>query len=116
MTLLSETFFWINRNKYRQLMKDFIDKKINAVEFDTQFSMLSSRDTSLYWQTWTTTTIEPDSRAKGFESLISNIFLTCNDFNVENDETILPYMLDEEGLRLEVKKMFPRIEKYCNES
>jgi hypothetical protein len=55
----------------------------------------------------------------GFGTLISEIYLCCNefysDFNEEEDRTEIPFAKTEEQLRDAVKSLFPEIQKYCEE-
>ena len=122
MSLFSEHFYWRNRKKYHQLMKYFLDKKISGIEFDSQFCDQWCMDRGQYskserennFKKDETIIFDPDSRAAGFEELVSSTYTACDAFNPDGD--LEDYELDEEGLRAWVQDIFPKIDKYCNES
>lgn len=118
LALCSEHFYWTNRKIYYDIMKNFLNKKISAIEFENQFSQqwCFDRGQHALWERNLeddeTLMFEPDIRATEFEKLVSTIYSACDVFNPA-DEKLESHELNEEGLRIEVQDAFSKIEKYC---
>jgi len=120
---ISEYLHWSQKNQYLQLIKDFLNYKMDGKEFDKKFSKMvtviekKSRLLSKNYQELKC--IEPSSMSLGFGTWISEIYLCCNefysDFNEEEDRIQIPFAKTEEQLRDAVKSLFPQIQKYCEE-
>ena len=120
---ISEYLDWSQKNQYLQLIKDFLNYKIDGKEFDNKFSKMvtviekKSRLLSKNYQELKC--IEPSSMSLGFGTWISEIYLCCNefysDFNEKEDRIQIPFAKTEEQLRDAVKSLFPEIQKYCEE-
>jgi hypothetical protein len=120
---ISEYLHWSQKNQYLQLIKDFLNYKIDGKEFDNKFSKMVTvieRKSSLLSKNYQELKcIEPSSMSLGFGTWISEIYLCCNefysDFNEEEDRAEIPFAKTEEQLRDAVKSLFPEIQKYCEE-
>lgn len=117
---ISEYFHWSQKNEYLQLIKDFLNFKIDGKEFDNKFSkmvtVIEKKSRLLSKNYEELKRIEPSSMSLGFGTWISEIYLCCNefysDFNEEEDRTQIPFAKTEEQLRDAVKSLFPEIQKY----
>jgi hypothetical protein len=117
---ISEYLHWSQKNEYLQLIKDFLNSKIDGKEFDNKFSKMVTvieKKSSLLSKNYEELKrIEPSSMSLGFGTWISEIYLCCNefysDFNEEEDRTQIPFAKTEEQLRYAVKSLFPEIQKY----
>jgi hypothetical protein len=117
---ISEYLHWSQKNEYLQLIKDFLNFKIDGKEFDNKFSkmvtVIEKKSRLLSKNYEELKRIEPSSMSLGFGTWISEIYLCCNefysDFNEEEDRTQIPFAKTEEQLRHAVKSLFPEIQKY----
>ena len=72
---ISEYLHWSQKNEYLQLIKDFLNYKIDGKEFDKKFSkmvIVIEKKSSLLFQNYEKLKcIEPSSRSLGFGKWIS---------------------------------------------
>lgn len=115
---ISECLHWSQKNDYLQLIKDFLNYKIDGKEFDKKFSkmvtVIEKKSSLLFKNYEELKRIEPSPRSVGFERWISEIYLCCNEFYQDYDlnEAEDPALKTEEQLRDAVKSLFPEIQKY----
>lgn len=115
---ISEDLHWSHKNEYLQLIKDFLNSKIDGQEFDKKFSeMVTAIEKKSNLENYEELKcIEPNPKSIGFGTWISEIYLCCNefysDFNEEEDRTEIPFGKTEEQLREAVKNLLPEIQKY----
>ena len=116
---LSEYLYWLKKDEYLQLIKDFLDFKINAEKFvdqfskmvrviDEEFELLSKNYKELK-------NIQPNSMSVEFGTWISEIYLSCNEFYPdfrEEERSEIPIAKTKEQLRDTVKNLLPEIQKY----
>jgi len=114
---ISEYLHWSQKNEYLQLIKDFLNFKIDGKEFDNKFSnivtVIEKKSRLLSKNYEELKRIEPSSMSLGFGTWISEIYLCCNefysDFNEEEDRTQIPFAKTEEQLRDAVADIFQQI-------
>ena len=117
-SIINEYLHWSQKNKYLQLIKDFLNSKIDGKEFDEKFSKMVTvieKKSSLLFQNYEELKrIEPNSKSLGFGKWISEIYLCCNEFYKDYDlnEGKDPALKTEEQLRDAVTSLFPEIQKY----
>ena len=115
---ISEYLHWFQKNEYLQLIKDFLNSKIDGKEFDKKFSkmvtVIEKKSSLLFKNYEELKRIEPSSISLGFGTWISEIYLCCNEFYQDYDlnEGEDPALKTEEQLRDAVKSLFPEIQKY----
>ena len=116
--IISEYLHWSQKNEYLQLIKDFLNSKIDGKEFDKKFSKMVTvieKKSSLLFQNYEELKrIEPSPRDLGFGKWISEIYLCCNEFYEDYDlnEGEDPALKTEKQLRDAVTSLFPEIQKY----
>ena len=117
---VSDYLKWCQKDEYLQLIKDFVNSKIDGKEFDQKFSEMvtvSEENQKLLSQNYEDLKrIKPSSMSLGFGRWISEIYLCCNEFypsfKEEEDRTEIPFAKTEEQLRDAVKSLLPEIQKY----
>ena len=116
--IISEYLHWSQKNEYLQLIKDFLNSKIDGKEFDNKFSKMvteiEKKSNLLFKNYEELKRIEPSPRSLGFEKWISEIYLCCNEFYEDYDlnEGEDKFLKTEEQLWDAVKSLFPEIQKY----
>ena len=115
---ISEYLHWSQKDEYLQLIKDFLNSKIDGKEFDKKFSKMVTvieKKSSLLFQNYEELKrIEPSPRSLGFGKWISEIYLCYNEFYEDYDlnEGEDPALKTEEQLRGAVTSLFPEIQEY----
>ena len=115
---INEYLHWSQKNEYLQLIKNFLNSKIDGKEFDKKFSKMVTvieKKSSLLFQNYEELKrIEPSPRSLGFGKWISEIYLCCNEFYEDYDlnKGEDPALKTEEQLRDAVTSLFPEIQKY----
>ncbi len=115
---ISKDLHWSQKNEYLQLIKDFLNSKIDGKEFDKKFSKMVTvieKKSSLLSKNYEELKcIETSPRSIGFGRQISEIYLCCNEFYEDYDLTERedPALKTEEQLRNAVKSLFTEIQKY----
>ena len=115
---ISEYLHWSQKNYYLQIIKDFLNFKIDGKEFDKKFSkmvtVIEKKARLLFKNYEDLKRIKPSPRSLGFEMWISEIYLCCNAFYEDYDlkEGKNSFLKTEEQLRDAVKSLFPKIQKY----
>ena len=115
---ISEYLHWSQKNEYLQLVKNFLNFKIDGKKFDKKFSKMviaiEEKSSLLFQEYEKLKRIEPSPRSLGFGEWISKIYLCCNEFYEDYDlnEGEDPALKTEEQLRDAVTSLFPEIQKY----
>jgi hypothetical protein len=116
--LISDYLHWSEKNDYLQLIRDFLNSKIDGKEFDekfsTMFKVIEKRSRLLFQNYDELKLLKPSSRSLGFGRLISEIYLCCEEFYEDYDvsEGEDPALKTEKQLRDAVTSLFPEIQKY----
>ena len=116
--IINEYLHWSQKNEYLELIKNFLNSKIDAKEFDKKFSKMVTvieEKCSLLFQNYEELKgIEPSPRSVGFATWISEIYLCCEEFyeDYELHEGEDPALKTEEQLRDAVRSLFPEIQNY----
>ena len=106
-SLLIRNFkYWENSKMYLNLLKKFVDKKIRRTEFSDQFFQMWKSDRDKTYNSEKLVYITEKfklTKVNGFPSLISDLFLDCELFEVD---PLLrkDYEIFEKKLRNYVKK------------
>ena len=118
-TRISEYLHWSQKNEYLQLIKDFLNYKIDGKEFDQKFSkmvtVIEKKSNLLFKNYEKLKRIEPSPHSFGFGTWISEIYLCCDEFYPDFDEKDppdFPFAKNEEDFRNAVADIFPQIQKY----
>ena len=114
---ISEHLYWLHKKEFKQLINDFLSFKINGKDFDQKFSQLVKKieKESNLENSEKLKSIEINSKSLGFGTLISEIYLCCDEFFDEynpKEEEFDPALKTEEQLRQAVKDLLPKIQKY----
>ena len=116
---ISEYLHWSQKNEYLQLIKDFLNFKIDGKKFDNKFSkmvrVIEKKSRLLSKNYEELKRIEPNSMSLEFGTWISEIYLCCNEFYPtfkEEERAEIPFAKTEEQLRDAVKNLLPEIQKY----
>ncbi len=115
---ICEHLHWYQKNEYLQLIKDFLNFKMDGKSFDEKFSkmvrVIEEKFKLLLKNYEELKRIHPIPKSSGFADLISEIYLCCDEFYEDYDlnEGEDPALKTEEQLRDAVKSLFPEIKKY----
>ena len=116
---LSDHVHWQQKNDYLNLMKRFVDLKIDGKQFVNQFNKLhlSNQKTVKILKTdlKQLNTLELNPKSFGFTEWTSEIDLACDEFYPDfqpQDQVQFPFARDEENFRTYVAKIIPQIKKY----
>jgi hypothetical protein len=116
--IICDYLHWSQKNEYLQLIKDFLNSKIDGKEFDEKFSkivtVIEEKCRLLLQNYEELKRIEPSPRSLEFGEWISEIYLCCDEFYDYYDlnEGEDPALKTEEQLRDAVTALFPEIQKY----
>ena len=117
---MSNHFHWLQKNKYLQLIHDFLSFKLPATDFKSQFSTLlleieaerRSLETNL--KTGKLKSLQLDPKSADFELWVSEISLCCDEFDPRfkptDDLTVAEKT--EAQLRSAVANLLPILESY----
>ena len=109
--LLNDHFYYQEKDQYVSLLKDFIDRKIDGIEFETKFLKMFNEDGDRHELFQTDfeklKNFEPDPKSKGFSALLTTIFEDCDRFDPDPQED---YEISEAELRDSVRKIFLEIQ------
>jgi hypothetical protein len=115
---ISEYLHWSQKNEYLQLIKDFLNFKIDVKKFDNKFSkmvrVIEKKSRLLSKNYEELKRIEPNSMSLEFGTWISEIYLCCNEFYPtfkEEERAEISFAKTEEQLRDAVKNLLPEIQK-----
>ena len=116
---ISEHLHWSQKNEYLQLIKDFLNFKIDGKKFDNKFSkmvrVIEKKSRLLSKNYEELKRIKPNSMSLKFGTWISEIYLCCNEFYPtfkEEDRAEIPFAKTEEQLRDAVENLLLEIQKY----
>ena len=116
---LSDHVHWQQKSDYLNILKRFVDLKINGKQFVSQFNELHKSNQQgvkvLKTDLKQLTTFELNPKSFGFTEWTSEIALACDEFypNFEpQDQIKFAFARDEENLRAFVADILPEIQKY----
>lgn len=116
---INEHLHWSQKDKYLQLMNDFLSFKITGKIFDSNFcNMVKAieKESRLVIKNYEILkNVKPSSISFDFTKWISEIYLCCDEFYPDFDEKNppdFPFAKDEEDFRNAVTDIFPQIQKY----
>ena len=115
-TKLSDHVHWQQKNNYLNIMKSFVDLKINGEQFVSQFEKLHGSNEEaikiLKTNLKQLKTFEPNSKSFGFTEWTSEIDLACDEFYPDfqpQDQVEFAFARDEENFRTFVANIIPKI-------
>jgi len=116
---LSDHVHWQQKKDYLNLMKSFVDLKIDGKQFVSQFNKLhgSNQEAVKFLETdlKQLNTFELNPKSFGFSEWTSEIDLACDEFYPDfqpQDQVEFAFARDEENLRTFVANIIPEIQKY----
>lgn len=116
---INEHLHWSNRDKYKQLIQDFLSFKINGKTFESKFSNMVEeieQKCRLLGKNYEMLkNIKPSSISFEFATWISEIYLYCEEFYPDfdkQDPPDSPFAKNEEEFRNAVADIFLQIQKY----
>ena len=116
---LSDHIHWQQKNEYLNLMKNFVDSKIDGKQFVSQFDKLHRSNEATVKKLETNlkelTSFEINPKSFGFSEWTSEIDLGCDEFYPDfqpQDQVEFAFARDEENLRTFVADIIPQIQKY----
>ena len=116
---LSDHVHWQQKNDYLNLMKSFVDLKIDGKQFVSQFNKLHGSNQEavkiLKTDLKQLNTFELNPKSFGFTEWTSEIDLACDEFYPDfqpQDQVEFAFARDEENFRTFVANIIPEIQKY----
>jgi hypothetical protein len=116
---IDEHLHWCQKDKYLELIEDFLSVKIDGKTFESKFSNLVEaieKECLLLIKNYEILkNIKPSSISFEFAEWISEIYLCCDEFYPDFDEKDppdFPFAKNEEDFRNAVADIFPQIQKY----
>ena len=116
---LSDHVHWQQKNDYLNLMKSFVDLKIDGKQFRSQFNKLDWWNQEavkiLKTDIKQLNTFEPNPKSFGFIEWTSEMDLACDEFYPDfqpQDQIDFTFARDEENFRIFVANIIPKIQKY----
>lgn len=116
---INEHLHWCQKDKYLELIEDFLSVKIDGKTFESKFSSLveaiEKKCLLLTKNYEILKNIKPSSISFEFAKWISEIYLCCDEFYPdfdEKDSPDFPFAKNEEDFRNAVADIFPQIQKY----
>ena len=117
---LSDHVHWQQKRDYLNIMKNFVDLKIDGEEFESQFDKLhrSNEKTVQMLARDNLKQLNPfelNPQSFGFTRWTSDIDLACDEFHPDlkpQDRVDFAFARDEEDLRAFVADILPEIQKY----
>ena len=116
---LSDHVHWQQRSDYLNIMKNFVDLKIDRKQFICQFDKLhrSNQETVKILKTdlKQLNTFEPNLKSFGFTEWTSEIDLGCDEFYSDfdsKDSPDFPFAKNEDQFRTFIADIIPQIQKY----
>ena len=116
---LSDHVHWQQKNEYLNLMKNFVDSKIDGKQFVSQFDKLHRSNEAAVKKLETDlkelNSFEVNPKYFGFTEWTSEIDLGCDEFYPDfqpQDQVRFAFARDEENFRAFVADIIPQIQKY----
>ena len=116
---INEHLHWSNKKQYSQLIESFLSFRINGKIFESKFcSMVQAIEKKCLLLTKNykiLKNIKPSPISFEFAKWVSEIYLCCDEFYPDFDETDppdFPFAKNEEDLRNAVADIFTQIQKY----
>lgn len=116
---LSDHVHWQQKSDYLNIMKNFVDLKINGKQFVSQFNKLyrSNQEAVKILKTdlKQLNTFETNPKSFGFTEWISEIDLACDEFYPDfqpQDQVEFAFARDEENFRTFVADIILQIQQY----
>lgn len=115
---ISDHVHWANKSDYLNLIKDFVNLKIDGHQFVRQFLEIHRSNERTVQMLKTDlkqlNNIEPNPKSFGFTKWTSEIYLCCDEFYPDlqpQDNVRFKFAKSEEQLRAAVANLIPQIEK-----
>ena len=119
---LSDYVHWQQKSEYLNIMKNFVDLKIDGKQFISQFNKLHRSNQEgvkiLKTDLKQLNNFEPNPKSFGFTEWTSEIDLACDEFYPDfqpQDQVEFAFARDEENFRTFIADIIPQIQKYCEE-
>jgi hypothetical protein len=116
---LSDHVHWQQKSDYLNVMKNFIDLKIDGKQFVSQFKKIhrANQESGKMLKTdlKQLNTFELNPKSFGFTEWTSEIDLACDEFYPDfqpQDQVEFAFARDEENFRTFVANIIPEIQKY----
>lgn len=116
---LSDHVHWQQKNDYLNIMKSFVDFKIDGKQFVSEFNKLHGLNEegvkTLKIDLKQLNAFDPNPKSFGFTEWTSEIDLACDEFYPDfepQDQVEFAFARDEENLRTFVANIIPEIQKY----
>jgi len=119
---LSDHIHWQQRNEYLNLMKNFVDLKIDGKQFVSQFDKIHRANQEavkvLITDLKQLETFQPNPKSFGFTEWTSEMDLGCDEFYPDfepQDQVDFKFARDEENFRTFIADIIPQIQKFIEE-
>jgi len=119
---LSDHVHWQQKSEYLNVMKNFVDLKIDGKQFVSQFNKIHRVNEEAVKMLKTDlkqlNTFQPNPKSFGFTEWTSEIDLGCDEFYPDfqlQDQVEFAFARDEENFRTFIADIIPQIQKYCEE-
>jgi hypothetical protein len=119
---VSDHVHWQQKSEYLNVMKNFVDLKINGKQFVSQFNKIhrpTEEAVKLHKPDLKQLNIfQPNPKSFGFTEWTSEIDLGCDEFYPDfqlQDQVEFAFARDEENFRTFVADIIPQMQKYCEE-
>ena len=116
---LSDHVHWQQKSEYLNVMKNFVDLKIDGKQFVSQFNKIHRANEEAVKMLKTDlkqlNTFQPNPKSFGFTEWTSEIDLGCDEFYPDfqlQDQVKFAFARDEENFRTFVADIIPEIQKY----
>jgi hypothetical protein len=119
---VSDHVHWQQKSGYLNVMKNFVDLKINGKQLVSQFNKIHQANEEAVKMLTTDlkqlNIFQPNPKSFGFSEWTSEIDLGCDEFYPDfqpQDQVEFAFARDEENFRTFVADIIPRMQKYCEE-
>ena len=119
---VSDHVHWQQKSEYLNVMKNFVDLKINGKQFVSQFNKIHRANEEAVKMLKTDlkqlNIFQPNPKSFGFTEWTSEIDLGCDEFYPDfqlQDQVEFAFARDEENFRTFVADIIPQMQKYCEE-
>jgi hypothetical protein len=119
---VSDHVHWQQKSEYLNVMKNFVDLKINGKQFVSQFNKIHRANEEAVKMLKTDlkqlNIFQPNPKSFGFTEWTSEIDLGCDEFYPDfqlQDRVEFAFARDEENFRTFVADIIPQMQKYCEE-
>ncbi len=119
---VSDHVHWQQKSEYLNVMKNFVDLKINGKQFVSQFNKIHRANEEAVKMLKTDlkqlNIFQPNPKSFGFTEWTSEIDLGCDEFYPDfqlQDQVEFAFARDGENFRTFVADIIPQMQKYCEE-